>query len=475
MYTLFLHSLLVTAFTFRILARDGLLPSTRMAWFMVILTLPFVGSALYFLFGEVDLGHKANQQQRRIFAIIHKYAHKVIAPPQDLDTLVDLQFQPAFKYTRSVNGFAPRDGNRAELMADAQIARSRLIEDIDAATDTVHILYYIWLDDTTGTNTARALIRAAKRGVTCRAMVDGLGSRAFVKSPLWKEMAEAGVQLAIALPIDRPIRTILTSRLDLRNHRKITVIDGKITYCGSQNCADPEFRVKPKYAPWVDIVLRMEGPIVAQNQMLFASDWLKEMDTPIEAFQIETQPVKNGFVAQAMGDGPTERLRASPQLFVTLIETARSELVITTPYFVPDPTVIEALCAAAYRDVKVTLIVPKNNDSWIVAAASRSFYRKLLEAGACIYEYRDGLLHAKTLTIDGQVVFMGSSNMDIRSFDLNYENDVLVQDRKITQAVCERQNEYISCSDSVTLAEVEGWSIQQRIWHNVVATLGPVL
>lgn len=475
MYTLFLHSLLVTAFTFRILARDGLLPSTRMAWFMVILTLPFIGSALYFLFGEVDLGHKANQQQRRIFAIIHKYAHQVIAPPQDMETLVDLQFQPAFRYTRSVNGFAPRDGNRAELMADAQTARTRLIEDIDAATDTVHILYYIWLDDTTGTNTARALIRAAKRGVTCRAMVDGLGSRAFVKSPLWKEMAEAGVQLAIALPIDRPIRTILTSRLDLRNHRKITVIDGRISYCGSQNCADPEFRVKARYAPWVDIVLRMEGPVVAQNQMLFASDWLKEMDTPIEEFQIETQPVKNGFVAQAMGDGPTERLRASPQLFVTLIETARRELVITTPYFVPDPTVIEALCAAAYRDVRVTLIVPKNNDSWIVAAASRSFYRKLLEAGARIYEFRDGLLHSKTLTVDQKVVFLGSSNMDMRSFDLNYENDVLIQDHDITQAVCDRQHDYIACSDLVTLEDVIDWPVRQRIWHNVVATMGPVL
>ena len=475
MYTIALHSILVVAFSFRILSRDGLLPSSRMAWFMVVLTLPFIGSALYFLFGEVDLGHRANKQQRKIFAVIHKFSHKTLAPPDDLDDLVEPQFRAAFKYTRSINGFNPLAGNQAELMPDAWSARERLIEDIDAATETVHILYYIWLDDTTGTNTANALIRAAKRGVTCRVMVDGLGSRAFVKSPLWKQMAEAGVNLAIALPIDRPIHTILTSRLDLRNHRKITVIDGKIAYCGSQNCADPEFRVKAKYAPWVDIVLRMQGPIVAQKQMLFASDWMKESDTPIEELHIVPQLTHGGFVAQALGDGPTERMRASPQLFVTLIEAAQDELIITTPYFVPDPTVIEALCATAYRQVKVTLIVPKHNDSWIVAAASKSFYRKLLEAGAQIYEYRDGLLHSKTLTIDGQVVFMGSSNMDMRSFDLNYENDVLIQDHDITKAVRARQFEYVSCSDIVQLDEVATWQFHHRMWHNIIATIGPVL
>ena len=476
MYTLALHFILVVGFTWRILLREGLLPSTRMAWFMVVLTLPFVGSALYFLFGEIDLGHQANIQQRKIFKVIHGFASKTMPPPADLEALVKPHFRAAFRYARSVNGFHPLAGNQAELMSDAQTARARLIDDIDAATETVHILYYIWLNDCTGTNMANALIRAAKRGVICRVMVDGLGSHAFVKSRLWHEMAKAGVQTAITLPIDRPIRTLLTSRLDMRNHRKITVIDGTITYCGSQNCADPEFRVKEKYAPWVDIMLRMQGPVVAQQQMLFASDWMKENDTPIDQLQIIPQPpAQGGFVAQALGDGPTERMQASPQMFVTLIETARDELIITTPYFVPDATVFEALCAAAYRQVKVTLIVPKQNDSWIVAAASKSFYRTLLEAGARIYEYRDGLLHSKTLTIDGQLLFIGSSNMDMRSFDLNYENDVLIQDIALTRAVRDRQMSYKASSDIVQLNEVIQWRYSHRIWNNIIATVGPVL
>ncbi len=475
MYTLILHSLLVAGFTTRILSRDELLPSSRMAWFMVVLTLPFIGSALYFLFGEIDLGHRAGTLHKKVSAAIRAYAGKTLPPAEELDNLVIPRFRSAFKYARSINGFSPRAGNRAELMPDAQTARARLIEDIDAAKETVHILYYIWLADTTGTNTANALIRAARRGVTCRVMVDGLGSRAFTKSALWQQMGAAGVQLAIALPVNRPLRTILTSRLDLRNHRKLTIIDGKTAYCGSQNCADPEFRVKARYAPWVDIMLRIQGPVVAQNQMLFASDWMKETDTAVGDLHILPQPAENGFVALALGDGPTGRLRASPQMFVTLIETAQDELIITTPYFVPDPTVFEALCAAALRQVKVMLIVPKHNDSWIVAAASKSYYRKLLEAGVQIYEFGGGLLHAKALTVDGQLLFMGSSNVDIRSFDLNYENDVLIQDITTAKAVRARQFEYIAGSETVQLDNVCTWKLHHRIWHNIIATIGPVL
>ncbi len=475
MYTLIIHALLVVSFTLRVLARDDLLPSSRMAWFMVILTIPFAGTSLYFLFGEVDLGHRAKVLQKKIFTTIRQKAREAMGSADDLKALADPQFLPAFKYASSINSFFAVAGNKADLMPDAMTARARMIEDIDAANDTVHILCYIWLEDKTGTNMAHAVIRAAKRGITCRIMVDGLGSRAFVKSELWRQMDAAGVQLAVALPIDKPIRTILTSRLDLRNHRKITVVDGKIAYCGSQNCADPEFRPKAKYAPWIDIQLRLQGPVVAQLQLLFASDWMKERQTPIECFPLETEFYDNGFVSQAVGDGPTERMRAAPQMFSTLIDSAQNSLIITTPYFVPDATVIDALCSAAYRQVEVTVIVPRKNDSWVVASASKSFYRKLLQAGVKIYEFNDGLLHSKTLTIDGQAVFLGSSNLDIRSFDLNYENDVLIQDRTITAAVCARQSQYISRSTAVTLKEIAQWRLYQRIWYNVIATLGPIL
>ncbi len=475
MYIIALDLVLVALFATRILARSGMQPSARMAWLMVIIILPFVGSALYFLFGEIDLGHKANAQQKRISALIRQQAGRAMGAAEDLPGLVAPPLRNAAIYAASVNGFQPVGGNIAELMPEAAAARARMLEDIEAATHSVHIMYYIWLDDKTGSDMAAALIRAVGRGVTCRAMVDGLGSRAFVKSCLWQQMRAAGVQLAVALPINKPIRTILTSRLDLRNHRKITVIDGRIAYCGSQNCADPEFRIKAKYAPWVDIMLRLQGPVVAQSQLLFASDWLKEVKADLACFPLETTSHAPGFTAQVLGCGPTERAGASQHMFVTLIESSRHELLITTPYFVPDPTVIEALCSAAYRQVKVTLTVPQKNDSWIVAAASKSYYKQLLEAGVKIYEFRDGLLHAKALTIDGQAVFIGSSNMDIRSFDLNYENDMLLQDQTLTEAIRRRQMEYIAASDPVCLADIAATPLHRNIWQNVIAAIGPLL
>jgi cardiolipin synthase A/B len=475
MYALALHILIVISFTIRILLREDLGATTRLAWFMVISVLPIFGSVVYFLFGEINLGYTASKRIAAVTQKIHAIGNSV--EPRDLDLMhrIPERFVPAFNYSRSINGFPAVSGNRIELMPDAQSSRSRLIEDIDAAQEEVHVLYYIWLDDETGTNTARALMRAAQRGVTCRAMADGLGSRGMVNSELWTEMREAGVELGVALPISNLLATIFKSRLDLRNHRKITVIDGQITYCGSQNCADAEFRVKARYAPWVDIMLRVQGPVVAQNQLLFAGDWIAQSGDSIENFHLKPDRFEDGCIAQIMGDGPTERRLATPHLFSALMNAACKRVTISTPYFVPNSIVLEAICAAAFRGVAVTMIFPKVNDSWIVRAASHSSYRRLLESGVTIYEYRGGLLHAKTLTIDDEVSLVGSSNLDLRSFDLNFENNLLLYDPVTTGDVTARQDDYVANSDLVTLADVLAWPPQKRIWNNAVATVGPVL
>ncbi|HDZ37200.1 MAG TPA: cardiolipin synthase, partial [Marinobacter sp.] len=252
-FILALHTLLVVTFTIRILLRDDLSPPGRLAWFIVLNLLPYFGSGIYFLFGETDLGHRADKRHKEVFEEIKAKASWFMGEAASTETLIEAVYRPAFRYAGSINGFHPSTGNTAELMADGNDTLARMIADIDAATDHVHVLYYIWFDDNTGRAIAEALIRAARRGITCRAMADGLGSRLLIKSSLWQRMNDAGVHLAVALPLKHPIRTLLTSRLDLRNHRKITVIDSCITYCGSRNSADPEFQAKAKYAPWVDI------------------------------------------------------------------------------------------------------------------------------------------------------------------------------------------------------------------------------
>ena len=480
MWMVILHVLLVSGFTLRILLREDLAPDARMAWFMVIALFPLLGCAVYFLFGEVDIGHRVSRRYQQVYTTLHQAAaaapgQEFLGQPHNVARLISPDYQAPFHYLASVNQLYPVAGNRAELMADADSARARLVADIDAATEQVNVLYYIWLNDHTGKHVAEALMRAARRGVVCRAMVDGLGSHALLKTPLWQQMRAAGVQTAVALPIRPLLRTLLTSRIDLRNHRKITVIDGKITYCGSQNCADAAFAVKAKYAPWVDIMLRLQGPVVTQTQLLFASDWMMATQQGLAQFALPTEAYADGFPAQVMGDGPTERSRVTPQLLVTLINSARQRLTISTPYFVPDATVLEALCAAAWRGVAVTLIFPQRNDSWVVAAASRSHYRRLLQAGVRIFEFKGGLLHAKTLTVDEDYALFGTVNMDMRSFFLNLEISLAIYDRDLTAAIAARQLAYLHDSHYISIS---AWQARARWWplvENTVRLFSPLL
>ena len=361
-------------------------------------------------------------------------------------------------------------------MEDSNATIDSIVADIDGAKDHVHLSFYIWLPDNNGCKVVEALQRAAGRGVTCRALADGLGSRIMIDSEYWKAMRAAGVRLATALPIGNPLLRPLKGRIDLRNHRKIVVIDNIITYCGSQNCADPEFRIKAKYAPWVDAMMRFEGPIARQNQYLFASDWEAETDEDISDLLRQSMPTPQpGIPAQVIGTGPTKHYSAMPEMFETLMYTARRELVISTPYYVPDESMQDGLCASARRGVDTTIIFPARNDSWIVEAASRSYYADLLDAGVRIFEYEGGLLHTKSLTLDNEVTLIGSANMDRRSFELNYENNILFYDRELTAEMRQRQDSYLASSRPVTIDMVERWTWRRRLWNNGIAMLGPVL
>ena len=460
----------------RVMLRPHREPASRIAWVAVILALPVIGVIAYVLFGEVNIGR---WRTAKIRAIQSRIPPLQPGTPNDVANLraeIPDRHEHLFRVGRSISGFEPIAGNSARLLADSNTAIDAMVADIDAAKHHVHVMFYIWLTDTNGSRFADALKRAAARGVQCRAMVDNLGSRGLLKSRQWKAMEAAGVKVGVALAISHPLLRAPFRRIDLRNHRKIVVIDNAITYCGSQNCADPEFLIKAKYAPWVDALMRFEGPIAQQNQRLFAVDWMSATNENLdELLQQPLHAPKPGFVAQVIGTGPTVRCSAMPELFETLIYAARRDLMVTTPYYVPNESLQDALCAAAYAGVKTTLILPARNDSWIVAGASRSYYPDLLAAGVLIYEYVGGLLHTKSLTLDGEITLIGSANMDRRSFDLNYENNILVLDAALTAAMRERQMQYRARSHPVTREMVEAWSLPRKFWNNTLALLGPVL
>ena len=460
----------------RVLLRPNREASSRLAWIVVILALPVLGIVAYILLGETNIGRKRVARMRAVISGLPDVNHLAGADAANLHDDVPQNYVHFFQAGKTVNGFDPVEGNRAHLMADSNAAIDSIVADINGAKAHVHLLFYIWLSDNNGLKVVDALKRAAARGVDCRAMADGLGSRTMIASDHWKDMKAAGVHLASALPIGNPLLRPLKGRIDLRNHRKIVFIDNQITYCGSQNCADPEFRVKPKYAPWVDALMRFEGPIVRQNQYLFASDWQAGTGEDISHLLAEPMAAHGkGFPAQVIGTGPTVRSSAMPEIFETLIFGAKDRLVISTPYYVPNAPMQAALCASARRGVDTTIIFPAKNDSWIVGAASRSYYHDLLTAGVRIYEYVGGLLHTKSLTLDGEVTLIGSANMDRRSFELNYENNILFYDKALTADVLRRQESYIAQSEMVTADSVTAWNWRRRLWNNTIAMLGPVL
>lgn len=477
-HTLFwiLHVLIQIALVARVLLRPHREPASRIAWLVIIIAVPVLGIIAYIFLGETNIGRRRVKRTREVLA---RLPDVTAAPGWDdplLKADVPERYNQLFQVGKSINGFDPVGGNRARLMEDSNASIVSIVADIDAAKDHVHLLFYIWLPDNNGLKVVEALKRAAARGITCRAMADGLGSRTMIHSEHWKAMRKAGVHLAVALPIGNPLLRLLKGRIDLRNHRKIVVIDDFINYCGSQNCADPEFLVKAKYAPWVDALMRFEGPIARQSQFLFIGDWMAQTGEDISSLLTQPlPPAQPGFTAQVVGTGPTIRFSAMPEMFESLMYAARRELVISTPYYVPNEAMQTALCASAHRGVDTTIVYPERNDSWIVGAASRSYYADLLAAGVRIFEYKGGLLHTKSLTLDGEITLIGSANMDHRSFELNYENNILFSDPPLTAVVRERQDSYIAKSNPVTQDMVAGWNWRHRLRNNAVAMLGPVL
>ncbi len=460
----------------RVILRPHREPASRIAWIVLVVALPVVGMIIYLLVGETNIGRRRMRRIRDVLAGMPAVAD---APGSDAPALlaqIPERYAHLFRVGHSVNGFEPLGCNRGRLLANSNASIDSLVADIDAAKDHVHLIFYIWLPDNNGLKVVEALKRAAARQVTCRVMADGLGSRILIDSEHWKGMRDAHVGATIALPIGNLLLRPLVGRIDLRNHRKIVVIDDWITYCGSQNCADPEFRIKAKYAPWVDALMRFEGPIARQNQYLFATDWMAHEGEDIrELLRRPLPPGEPGFAAQVIGTGPTVRNSAMPEVFESLMYAARRELFVTTPYYVPDEAMQTALCASAYRGVETTIIFPARNDSFIVQAASRSYYADLLAAGVRIFEFEGGLLHTKSLTLDGEITLVGSANMDRRSFDLNYENNILLCDSALTAEMRRRQDEYLAQSHEVTAEMVNQWPITRRLWNNAIAMLGPVL
>ena len=457
----------------RVLIRPHREPASRLAWIAVVIALPLVGVIAYLILGEIRISGRRREHGRDIDAALPR-------PTGDESCLSSLGAGPhkaPFALARTVNSLDPTCGNQARLAADSNAAIDEIVADIDGARRHVHLCSYIWLSDNNGLKVKEACIRAARRGVSVRILADALGSWRLIGSSHWRELRDQGCNVRVALPVGNPIWTLIRGRVDLRNHRKLVVLDNRIAWCGSQNIADPEFRIKARFAPWVDIMTRWEGPVAQHNQYLFVSDWMAEGGEDIS--ELLTEQTGSGpegsILAQVIGTGPTASFDAMPSCFSELIHSAREELVITTPYFVPDEQLLFAITSAARRGVRTVMVFPRRCDSRIVAATSRSYYEDLIKAGVCVYEYRPGLLHSKTMIVDGAVGLIGSANLDRRSFELNFENNILFADKGFAALLRRRQDQYLADSDAITAETIARISLPRRIWQNLLAVMSPVL
>lgn len=468
-----LNYLIALAVVLRVLSRSRMEPSTRLAWIMIIEALPVVGVLSYLLFGEIRI---ARAERQRVADFRAKLSGMWMPSPDAVEDPPEW-LAGVMATATSVGGMVPVAGNRLKLLAENDDGFDEMIASIDAACDHIHILFYIWLDDVSGRRVAEAVRQAALRGVACRVVIDALGSRRFIHSQAWLEMEVAGVELVEAMPTRFPLLRALTQRLDLRNHRKIVLIDNRIGFTGSRNAADTAFAIKQRFAPWIDVWFAIEGPVLRQMQGVFLADWMSYTGDDLGADMLNTIPAVSGdgTIAQVLATGPDRRAGSVSDCIMAMLAAARREVVITTPYYVPTTALDSAIQACARRGVAVTLILPARNDSFLVGATSEGFYLGLLRAGVRLMLFEEGLLHAKLATVDGRLAMLGSGNLDRRSFELNYEMNLIIVGEEVVAAMNARQQTYVARSRELTLDEVQDWPRWRRIRNNTFALATPLL
>lgn len=445
-------------------------PAAARSWLLLIFVFPWPGLALYTLIGRIYLPYSRIEMQQKVSQYIRDTGSLYLRGLGLAEPAVEPRFQQTVTLAQNLGDFNILGGNSFELLSDYQGMIERLVADIDAAREHVHLLYYIFADDEIGRRVEAALVRAAGRGVRCRVLIDDWGSRPWLRT-LLPRLRQPGIEVHAMLPVSWFRRS--AARFDLRNHRKITVIDGKIGYLGSQNLVDAQFKEGITYE---ELVVRATGPVVLQLQAVFLTDWYLETNGELGGPQLFPEPQRLGHApAQVLPSGPGFLRANMHRLTVSLVHAARRRVVITTPYCIPDDTFLLALETAVLRGVEVHLIVSEKADQVLVSMAQRSFYDEMLESGVKIHLYQRNFLHAKHLTVDDTITLIGSSNMDIRSFLLNSEVSVLIYDADVAARMRVIQDQCLKHCRPLTAEEWDKRALPVKVMQNMARLVDAVL
>jgi cardiolipin synthase len=436
------------------LLRQNRSPSSTIAWLLVILLAPYVGVPLYVMFG----GRKMNVMARR--------KERIYTPPPPT-----VQAADGVGTERLLASFGvppPREGHRLELVTDGADAFERVVGLIDAARATIHITTYILGSDDGSRVVLDRLTRRASEGVTVRLLIDDVGSwrlRRRVLAP----MVEAGAQVAFFMPV---LHVPFRGRANLRNHRKLVVVDGRIALTGGMNIARPYMGPPGTTNLWRDLSAVVEGPAVSDLEAIFASDWKFATGGESEvADEPAAHAVESPATIQVVASGPDTDGDPLYESLLALIFSARDRIWIVTPYFVPDEMLARALNLAARRGVDVRVIVPERSNHISADLARASYLRDLHKAGGKVRLYAPAMLHTKIIVIDDRLAIIGSANMDMRSLFLNYEVALFLWSRLHVVEVANLARELMI--DAHPELPAPGWP--REIAENVVRLLSPLL
>lgn len=445
---------------------DNKQPAKTMAWALVIFFLPVVGIIFYLFFG---LNHRRERlveqrsldqlSKRSMLSFVEQQNLRV---PESHKQLVDLFVNQ--------NLSLPFKDNRVDIMTDGYAFFPELLKDIGEAQHHIHIDMYIIEDDALGRLVSDALVDKARQGVKVRIIYDDVGcwrvSRRF-----FERMREEGVEIHPFLPVHFPT---FTSKVNYRNHRKLVVIDGRVGYVGGMNIA-----LRYANAAWRDTMLRLTGGIVYSLQRAFLVDWYfvdRTLITDRAYYPPQSSPLQNNCLAQLVTSAPTNPYPEIMQGYVRAITAARRYVYIETPYFLPNEPVLFALKTAAMAGVDVCLLCPRRSDARFTEWASRSYLRELHDAGARVFLYEAGFLHSKLMVVDDALSTCGSTNVDFRSFENNFESNIFIYDEGTALRLKKVfQNDL---SHSIALSDVPDWAHPRffhRLWESLTRLLSPLL
>jgi cardiolipin synthase A/B len=463
------HTLLVLVAAVLISANRK--PSAAIAWILAVIFVPVLGIMFFLLvgFGKLPAGRRAKQQQ---------VTDAILARTEGLDRVGHRDEWPSWlpsmvTMNRNLGSLPMVGGNSAELIEDYLGSIDAMAEAIDAAEQFVHVEFFILVADSATEPVMAALERACRRGVDVRVLSDHVAQFMYPhRKETLQRFAEMGAHYRPMLPL-QPLKG-RWRRPDLRNHRKLVVVDGTVGFTGSQNLVSDHYHRKGNLKlglHWHELMVRLTGPTVRELDAVFITDWYSETG---ELLPLDTSPVRpdlDGTLldAQILPSGPSFDNDNNLKLFAALIQNARHRISITSPYYVPDETIQMALVTAGSRGLDVELFASETGDQFMVFHAQRSYYEQLLRAGVKIYLYRTPtILHAKHLSIDDDVAVIGSSNLDIRSLSLHMELSVLVHGAAFTTAMRAVEDDYRSKSRQVRLEDWVGRPRRDQVLDNLM-------